>query len=84
MTKDENQVTPMSLRKRIPGLTQRKVATALDVRESTVSEWERGITKPHLLPSQLKKMMEVYQCPLDELIEAFEGSRAESAKAHSN
>jgi len=84
MAQDENQVTPMSLRKRIPNLTQRKVAVALGVGESTVSEWERGITRPHLLPSQVRKMLEVYQCSFDELIEAFEGTRAESAKAHLN
>jgi len=84
MTEDQKQLTPVLLRKRIPRLTQRKVAVALDVREATVSEWERGISKPHLLPSQLKKMMEVYKCDLDELIEAFESANDKTAKAPTN
>jgi transcriptional regulator with XRE-family HTH domain len=84
MTEDQKQLTPVLLRKRIPKLTQRRVAVALDVRESTVSEWERGISKPHLLPSQLKKMMEVYKCDLDDIIEAFEGATEKTAKASTN
>ncbi len=68
----ENQpLTPMSLRKRVK-LTQRQVAQALDVRESTISQWERGQSAPHLLPSKTKKLLEIYQCTIDELIEAFE------------
>ena len=65
-------LTPMSLRKRA-GLTQRQVAQALDIRSQTVGSWEKGVI-PHLPPSKLKKMMEVYNCTLDELIEAFETS----------
>ncbi|WP_199312559.1 helix-turn-helix domain-containing protein [Microcoleus sp. FACHB-672] len=72
----------MNLRKKA-GLTQRAIAVALDVRESTISEWERGLSTPHLRPSQVKKMLEVYQCSLDELIEAFEGQEAE-AEAQTN
>lgn len=71
----ENQpLTPMSLRKRVK-LTQRQVAQALDVRESTISQWERGQSAPHLLPSKTKKLLEIYQCTIDELIEAFESPR---------
>jgi transcriptional regulator with XRE-family HTH domain len=76
---EENQpLKPMTLRKRAK-LTQRQVATALDVRESTVSEWERGLSKPHLVPSKTKKLLELYQCTIDELIEAFEESTSASA-----
>lgn len=67
-----NQLNPARLRKRI-GLTQRQVAQALDVRESTVSEWERGLSAPRL--RLVKQMLNVYQCSLDELIEAFESNR---------
>lgn len=65
----------MNLRKRT-GLTQRQVAQALDVRESTVSEWERGISVPHLPLRKVRRMLKIYQCDLDELVEAFEASRA--------
>lgn len=62
-------LTPVSLRKRV-GLTQRQVAQALNVREATVSEWERGLSAPRL--RLVRQMLNVYQCSLDELIEAFE------------
>ena len=61
----------MNLRKRA-GLTQRQIAQALDVRESTISEWERGLSVPHLPLSKVRQMLQVYKCNLDELIEAFE------------
>ena len=65
-------LTPMTLRAK-NNLTQRQVAQAIDVRESTVSAWERGNTIPHLPPSKVKRLMEIYQCSLEELIQAFEG-----------
>lgn len=70
----EDQLNPVKLRQRI-GLTQRQVAQALDIRQSTVSDWERGISTPNMPLSKVKLMLEVYQCSLDELIEAFEGSK---------
>ena len=74
------QLTPMSLRKRA-NLTQRQVAQALDVRESTVSQWERKKSPPHLVPSKMKKLLEIYRCTLDDLIEAFESPRVEAAES---
>ncbi len=72
--RQEDQLTPVKLRQRI-GLTQRQVAQALDIRQSTVSDWERGISIPNLPPSKIKLMLEIYQCSLDELIEAFEDTK---------
>ena len=69
---ESEPLTPMSLRKRA-GLTQRQVAQALDIQTQTVGKWEKGVI-PHLPLSKVKKMMEVYNCTLDELIEAFETS----------
>nr|WP_237741517.1 helix-turn-helix transcriptional regulator [Anabaena sp. PCC 7108] len=60
----------MSLRKRV-NLTQRKVAQELDIRTQTVGAWEKGGV-PHLPPSKMKKLCDIYQCTLDDLIEAFE------------
>lgn len=71
---EDHFLDPMKLRKRAK-LTQRQVAQALDIRQSTVSDWERGLSIPHLPPSKLKLMMEVYRCTIDELIEAFEDSK---------
>lgn len=73
MNDREDRVTPVDLRKRAK-LTQRKLAEALDVRQGTISDWERGLAIPHLRPSQLKRLMEVLQCSLDDLIEAYENT----------
>ncbi|RAM49461.1 MAG: XRE family transcriptional regulator [Hapalosiphonaceae cyanobacterium JJU2] len=72
MTEAEKRehLTPMSLRKRA-GLTQRQVAQALDIQTQTVGSWEKGGI-PHLPPSKIKKLCEVFNCTLDELIEAYE------------
>ncbi|MEH2242341.1 helix-turn-helix domain-containing protein [Nostoc sp.] len=71
MTEEKRSLTPMDLRKRV-GLTQRQVALVLDKKVATISDWERGITKPRLTFSETKKLMEIYQCTLDELIKAYE------------
>jgi len=73
MNDRSDRVTPVDLRKRAK-LTQRKLAEALDVRQGTISDWERGLAIPHLRPSQLKRLMEVLQCSLDDLIEAYENT----------
>jgi transcriptional regulator with XRE-family HTH domain len=72
MTENETteKLTPMSLRKRV-GLTQRKVAEALDIRVQTVSSWERGGI-PNLSPSKMKRLCELFECTIDDLIEAYE------------
>lgn len=63
-------LTPMSLRKQ-SGLSQRQVAQALDIQTQTVGTWEKGGI-PHLPPSKVKKLCEVFNCTLDDLIEAYE------------
>ncbi|AFZ24765.1 putative transcriptional regulator [Cylindrospermum stagnale PCC 7417] len=79
MTKqpERKALTPMSLRKKV-NLTQRQVAQALDIQTQTVGGWEKGGI-PHLPPSKIKKLCEVYQCSLDDLIEAFEAEQPVSA-----
>ena len=66
----EKQVTPVKLRKSL-GLTQKQAAALLGVRESTLSNWETGKV-PHVPPSTIKRMMELYKCDIDTLIEVFE------------
>lgn len=68
---EPKQLTPMSLRDRV-NKTQRQIARELDVREQTISDWERGRAHPRIRLSQIKKMMDVYEATLDELIEAFD------------
>ncbi|PZO33969.1 MAG: XRE family transcriptional regulator [Shackletoniella antarctica] len=71
MSQEREPLKPVDLRKRAK-LTQRKLAEALDVRQGTISDWERGLAVPHLPPSKLKRMMEELDCTIDELIEAYE------------
>jgi DNA-binding transcriptional regulator YiaG len=66
-----NSVTPMHLRK-VAGLTKVQLAIALGLSVRTINDWEQKRSQPRLVPSQLKQMMSVYQCTLDELIAAFE------------
>ncbi len=64
-------LTPLSLRE-IAGLTKVQLAAELGLSVRTINDWEQNRTQPKLVPSQLKQMMSVYQCTLDELIAAFE------------
>lgn len=66
------RLTPMELRERV-GLTQRQIAQILDIRQGTVSDWERRRSVPHLPPSKFKRLLDAYGCTLEDLIEAFEG-----------
>ncbi|NJL87578.1 MAG: helix-turn-helix transcriptional regulator [Leptolyngbyaceae cyanobacterium SM1_1_3] len=75
MPENGEPLNPLLLRKR-SGLTQRQVAETLGKRVTTISDWERGATQPRLSLSEVKALMTLYQCSLDELIEAFETDRA--------
>lgn len=52
-------------------MTQEQAAKALGIRPATLSSWETGRI-PRMAPSLIKKMMQIYDCSLDDLIEAFE------------
>jgi DNA-binding transcriptional regulator YiaG len=69
--RDENRVTPLHLRE-VAGLTKVQLAVELGMSVRTIDSWEQKRSQPKLVPSQLKQMMSVYQCTLDELIAAFE------------
>ncbi len=64
-------LTPMHLREGA-GLTKIQLAIELGLSVRTINDWEQKRSQPKLVPSQLKRMMSVYQCTLDRLIEAFE------------
>ncbi len=67
----EDRVTPLYLRE-VAGLTKVQLAGQLGMSVRTIDSWEQKRSQPKLVPSQLKQMMSVYQCTLDELIAAFE------------
>jgi DNA-binding transcriptional regulator YiaG len=67
----DSSVTPMHLREEA-GLTKVQLAAELGLSIRTINDWEQKRSQPKLVPSQLKQMMSVYQCTLDELIAAFE------------
>jgi DNA-binding transcriptional regulator YiaG len=66
-----SSVTPIHLRE-LAGLTKIQLAIALGLSVRTINDWEQKRSQPRLVPSQLKQMMSVYQCTLDQLIAAFE------------
>lgn len=61
----------MDLRKRA-GLTQAELAQKIGRSISTIAKWEAGDVVPRGTPSEIKKLCEVYQCSIEDLIEAFE------------
>jgi transcriptional regulator with XRE-family HTH domain len=69
MTVGDNQLTLKGLRERA-GLTQRQVADALGVTATTVGSWERGEKEPRPSFLQVKQLIEILNCSLDELVEA--------------
>ncbi|NEO32661.1 MAG: helix-turn-helix transcriptional regulator [Symploca sp. SIO3C6] len=66
---ENNQLTLAKLRERA-GLTQRQLADALGVTNVTISSWERGLKEPRPNFAQVKIMIQVLGCTLDELVEA--------------
>jgi repressor LexA len=49
------------------GLTQQSAAKQLGVRQSTISMWESGASKPRI--AMLKKIASVYNCDIRQLLE---------------
>ncbi len=68
-----SDTTPTSLRE-MAGLTKIQLAAQLGLSVKTINNWEQRRSQPKLTPAQLKQMMCVYQCTLDQLIAAFENT----------
>lgn len=72
MTSEEKQpLTLLKLRERA-GLTQRRMAIALDVTDNTISAWETGRHEPRLTIPQMKLLMEVLNCSFEDLLQAVQ------------
>ena len=59
-----NVMKKRRLRGAIP--TQREVALILGVKESAVSKWERGLSKPRA--DKLPTLAKLYGCSIEELL----------------
>ena len=68
---ENNEITLMKLRQQAH-LTQTELADAIGVTQKTISVWEKGSVEPKLTFQQTKRLMEVLNCTLDELIMAAE------------
>lgn len=55
----------------LAGLTQKEAAAKIGCNPTNITHWERGRTIPRM--SRLKKIAEVYGCPIDNLIACLEG-----------
>ncbi|HEY9763033.1 MAG TPA: helix-turn-helix transcriptional regulator [Trichocoleus sp.] len=56
------------------GLRTVDVASALKCAESSVRNWETGRTTPKMEVWQVFKLLEVYQCTREELVQAVKAS----------
>lgn len=64
----------MQLLRNNAGLTAQAVAAELDVAESTVRNWDKGRTEPKLKIEQFDKLMKLYKCSFNDLLEAVRNS----------
>lgn len=76
MGQENNQpLTLMAVREKAK-MTQKQWAELLGVTISTVSNWERGVQVPRLTFWQVRQIMAVSGCSIDELVDAFNGTQS--------
>jgi transcriptional regulator with XRE-family HTH domain len=73
MDNEKKASSSMELRRKA-GISRMQVATVLGVTQSTVAKWEQGAYEPHLPMRKIKVWANLYDCSVDELIEAFSPS----------
>ncbi len=65
-------------------LTRVQVAAALGIKsEKTIFRWEVGESAPNLTPKQTALLIELYQCTLDDLVQAFDELEASKSSTES-
>ena len=62
-------------------LTIRKVATAVDVAESTIYRWEAGTVKPQLPLEKVQIMLDLFECDFTTLYAAFRQTALETQQS---
>jgi DNA-binding transcriptional regulator YiaG len=75
MINEATGVTFVELRKRA-GVTQKQLADALSVSETTVRNWEHGREEPRLFVWQVKLLCQNLGCSLDDLPDRFKQQSA--------
>ena len=70
MESQEGQPLTLAKLRERANLTQMKLAVALDVSITTISEWENGKTEPRL--KHVRLLIKVLGCTFEELCEAFD------------
>ncbi|WP_309143876.1 helix-turn-helix transcriptional regulator [Oscillatoria sp. HE19RPO] len=73
MEENQDLLTFMKLRERV-GLTQRELAQYMGVTVTTISAWENGRHEPKLTIQQMKRLMEILDCSLEDLAEAVQNA----------
>lgn len=63
----------LKVRRDIADVTQTQIAKALGVRPQTISNWEKGLSKPSLNPEQTQSLCAILKVNLDELVKGFKG-----------
>lgn len=62
-------------------LTIRKVATAMDVAESTIYRWEAGTVRPQLPLEKVQIMLDIFECDWSTLYTAFQQTALETQQS---
>jgi DNA-binding XRE family transcriptional regulator len=72
-SQEDQPLTLAKLRGRV-NLTQMKLAVAIGVSLTTVSEWENGKSEPRL--KHVRLLIKVFGCSFEELCEAFDQAKS--------
>lgn len=73
MESQEGQLLTLAKLRERSSLTQMKLAVALGVSITTISEWENGKKEPRL--KHVRRLIEVFGCSFEELCEAFDQAK---------
>ncbi len=73
MESQEGQLLTLAKLRERSSLTQMKLAVALGVSITTISEWENGKKEPRL--KHVRRLIEVLGCTFEELCEAFDQAK---------